>query len=279
MAKLGVQKSKWTFKFFLNPEYFHLYISFWRYRCVTGLSAKKYRPMKKLIFLLIPLFMISCDPADLQRAMDTINSAGALSNLDVSNGLKEALNKGVGNSVNYLSATDGYYKSAYKILLPEEANTVISKLKFIPGFTNLEEELIKKINRGAEDAAKRAGPIFVNAIKKMTFDDAMNILMGEKNAATNYLHNNTYSNLYGEFKPEIVTSLNTVKAQDLWASAVNKYNSLPLVDDVNPDLADHVSTKALVGLFGLIEKKELGIRNNVNERSTDLLRRVFAKQD
>lgn len=235
--------------------------------------------MKKILFLLIPLFMISCDPADLQRAMDTINSAGALSNLDVSNGLKEALNKGVGNSVSYLSKTDGYYKTAYKILLPDEANTVISKLKVIPGFTNLENELIKKINRGAEDAAKSAGPIFLDAIKKMTFDDAMNILMGDKNAATQYLHTNTYNALYGKFRPEIVTSLNKVAAQDLWASAVNKYNSLPFVDDVNPDLADHVSSKALVGLFSLVEKKELGIRSDVGQRSSDLLKRVFAKQD
>ena len=228
---------------------------------------------------MIPFFMISCDPADLQRAMDSINNAGMLSNLDVSNGLKEALNVGVDNSVAYLSKPNGYYKSAYKILLPEQAGTVIDKLKFIPGFSNLEEELIKRVNQGAEDAAKKAGPIFAKAIKNMSFNDAMNILMGPKDAATNYLHGNTYNSLNSAFKPVIVQSLQKVKAQELWEKAINKYNTIPFIDKINPDLGGHVSEKALVGLFSLVEKKELGIRSDVGQRSSSLLKRVFAKQD
>jgi len=193
--------------------------------------------------------------------------------------LKQALDRGVDQSVKTLSAQDGYYASIYKILLPEEATKVIDKLKFIPGFTNLEEEAIKKINKAAEDAATKAGPIFLNAIKQMTFDDAMSILMGEKNAATTYLHNKTYQPLYNEFKPVMVNSLNKFGALDLWADAINKYNSLPFVTKINPDLADHVNTKALAGLFALVEKKELGIRSDVSQRTTDLLKKVFAKQD
>lgn len=221
---------------------------------------------------------MSCDPKDFQRVMDTVGS-GLLSNQDISNGLKEALQLGVGESVDFLSAKDGYYNSAYKILLPEEANKVINGLKIIPGFKNLEQEVIKKLNQGAEDAAKKAGPIFIGAIKGMSFNDVMDVLMGEKNAATTYLHNSTYNPLYSEFKPEIVSSLNKFGALDLWANAVNKYNSLPLVKDVNPDLADHVTTKALIGLFDLVEKKEKGIRSDVSQRSSELLQRVFAKQD
>lgn len=123
------------------------------------------------------LSLVSCDPSTLQKVMDAAGEA-PLSELDISNGLKEALRNGVDNSVNFLSATDGYYKSAYKILLPEQANKVIEKLSFFPGFKSLENEMIKKVNRAAEDAAKKAGPIFLGAIKSMTFDDAMNILMG-----------------------------------------------------------------------------------------------------
>ncbi len=234
--------------------------------------------MKFLPFMLMSLFLVACDPKDVQKVLDSVGS-GMLSNADVAAALKQALDKGVDQSVKTLSAQDGYYASVYKILLPEEATKIIDKLKFIPGFTNLEEEAIKKINKAAEDAASKAGPIFLNAIKQMTFDDAMGILMGEKNAATTYLHNKTYQPLYGEFKPVMVSSLNKFGALDLWSDAINKYNSLPFVTRINPDLADHVTSKALVGLFALVEKKELGIRSDVSQRTSDLLRKVFAKQD
>jgi len=224
------------------------------------------------------LTLISCDPKDFQRVIDGLGDA-ALTDLDISNGLKEALQLGVDNSVSFLSAKDGYYKTIYKIILPEEAYVVIDKLKFIPGFSNLEEELIKKINYAAEDAASKAGPIFLGAVKGITFDDAMNILMGEKNAATTYLHNRTYDNLYNEFKPVLVNSLNSLGALDYWADAVNEYNKIPFLNNVNPDLADHINTKALFGLFNLIEKKELGIRNDISQRTSNLLQKVFAKQD
>lgn len=233
---------------------------------------------KAVVYLFLVLGLVSCDPQDLQRVLDTVGSTG-LSNLDVANGLKEALEFGVDNSVDLLSVTDGYYKSAYKILLPDEANTVIDKLKIIPGFSNLEEEMIKRINRSAEDAAKKAGPIFLDAVRGITFDDAMSILLGEQDAATQYLHSRTYNNLYGEFKPVLDNSLNSFGALDLWADAVNAYNKIPFISKVNPDLSDHINTKALYGLFDLIEDKEQGIRTDVSQRTTSLLKEVFAKQD
>jgi hypothetical protein len=234
--------------------------------------------MRYLSFLLVSLFMISCDPKDLQKVLDGMSNV-PLSNADIASGLKEALDKGVDQSVKTLSATDGYYASMYKILLPEEAAKVIDKLKFIPGFNNLEEEAIKRINKAAEDAASKAGPIFLGAIKQMTFEDVMGILMGNKNAATQYLHNKTYNNLYAEFNPVMLNSLNKFGALDLWRDAITKYNSLPFITRINPDLADHVTSKALVGLFSLVEKKELGIRTDISQRSSDLLKKVFAKQD
>lgn len=234
--------------------------------------------MKYLTLILTSLLLISCDPKDLQAVLNSMGNV-PLSNADIANGLKEALDKGVDQSVNTLAAKNGYYDSVYKILLPQEAQGVIDKLKLIPGFSNLEQEAIKKINQAAEDAASKAGPIFLNAIKQMTFEDVMNILMGEKNAATQYLHKTTYNPLYNEFKPVMVSSLNKFGVLDLWKDAIDQYNSIPFITKVNPDLADHVSTKALVGLFSLIEKKEQGIRTDVSQRTTDLLKKVFAKQD
>jgi hypothetical protein len=139
--------------------------------------------------------------------------------------------------------------------------------------------LIKKLNQGAEDAASKAGPIFLQAIKTMTFDDVMNILMGPNDAATNYLNNKTYNSLYGEFNPVIDNSLNKFNVQEYWGKAVDTYNKIPFVDKVNPDLGDHVTTEALKGLFSLVAIKELGIRQDVSQRTTDLLKKVFAKQD
>ena len=232
--------------------------------------------MKKIYLFLLPLFLISCDPADLQRAMDTLNT---VTNADVANGLKQALNFGVDESVDFLSKDGGYYSSVYKILLPAEARKVTDKLKNIPGFGDIEEVLVKKLNQGAEDAASKAGPIFFQAIKTMSFDDAMNILMGPENAATTYLNNRTYNNLYGEFNPVIDNSLNKFNVQEYWAKAVNTYNKIPFIDKVNPDLGDYVTTEALKGLFSLVAKKEVGIRSDVSQRTTDLLKKVFAKQD
>jgi hypothetical protein len=230
--------------------------------------------MKYIYLLLIPIFLSSCDPKVLEKILEV-----PLTNADIARGLKEALNLGVGESVDFLSAVDGYYKSSYKIILPEEANIVVDRLKIIPGFSNLEDEAIKRINRAAEDAAKKAGPIFLNAITSITFDDVFSILNGEKDAATNYLYQGTYSSLYNEFKPIIINSLNTYNALEYWEQAITKYNSVPFITKVNPDLADHVAKQALVGLFDLIEKKELGIRTDISQRTSDLLKRVFSKQD
>lgn len=229
---------------------------------------------KSFLLLMITFSLVSCDPATLSSILNA-----PLSNADVATALKQALSIGAEKSSDQLSAVNGYYESPYKIFLPEEANTVINKLKFIPGFTNIEEVIVKKINQGAEDAAKKAGNIFLSAIKQMTIQDAMGILMGEKDAATQYLHRVTYNTLYAEFNPVIVNSLNKFGALEYWTSAVNKYNSLPFVTKVNPDLADHVTGKALVGLFDVVEQKELGIRTDLSQRTSDLLKKVFAKQD
>lgn len=226
------------------------------------------------------LFISACDPADVSKAMGQVFDQDTRpTKNEIAKGLKEALEKGIAEGVSRLSIEDGYYKSIYKILLPEEAKTVVSKLSMVPGFNNLEDDLVLKINRAAEDAAKSAKPIFVDAIRGMTFQDATNILMGEDNAATSYLHEKTNDQLYNSFKPVIVNALNKQGVLDLWSDAMNKYNKLPFVKKVNPDMADHITNKALDGLFDMVAKEEKAIRKDPVKRVSDILKRVFALQD
>jgi hypothetical protein len=206
-------------------------------------------------------------------------SGGGLTDDAIGNGLKEALNLGTGEAVDFLSAEDGFYKSVYQISLPAEAQQVVKKLSMVPGFSNLESDLIERMNRAAEMAAKKAKPIFVSAISNLTFSDVTNILMGEKDAATRYLDRTTRQQLTDEFQPVIANALDEVNARSLWKDAVTAYNKLPFVKKTNPDLDLHVTDRSLQGVFGLIEKKEEGIRTDVDQRSSDLLKEVFAKQD
>ncbi len=244
--------------------------------------------MKKVLTLLFCALAFTYAPAQfggkLKNAVKKAESklkggAGSLSQEEVGKGLKEALNKGVGNAVDFLSAEDGYLKSMYKIPIPKEAQKVFSKVKMVPGFENAEEKMTTLLNRAAEDAAKKAKPIFVSAIKQMTFKDAMNILMGEKNAATTYLQSTTSKPLFNEFMPVIQNSLDEVNARKYWKSVVKAHNKIPLVKKVDPELDRYVTNKALSGMFGLVEKKELDIRENQSSRSSDLLKKVFSKQD
>ena len=206
-------------------------------------------------------------------------TGGPLSEENVGAGLKEALSQGVEKAVTQLSSEDGYLASPYKILLPEEAQSVISKVSALPGFQNVEQDLTERLNKAAELAAEKAGPIFVDAITSLTIKDAMNLLMGEQDAATRYLESNTASPLAAEFQPVIKASLDEVNATELWKKTVTAYNKIPFVKKTDPDLDAYVTGRALEGMFGLIEVKETELRDNPALRNTDLLRRVFARQD
>lgn len=135
------------------------------------------------------------------------------------------------------------------------------------------------MNRAAEDAVKEATPIFVSAVKEITFADAKNILLGPDNAATNYLEQRTTSALYSKFNPVIKQSFSKVGADQIWTNIITKYNSIPFVTKVNPDLTDYVTTEALQGVYKMISVEEKDIRNNISARTTTLLRQVFALQD
>ena len=234
--------------------------------------------MKKVVlFAFILLVNFGCDPKTISDALG--GGGNSLTEQEVARGLKEALTQGIVKGAADLARENGYLDSPYKILLPDEAAKIVDKLKVVPGFRNVENELILRMNRAAELAATSARPIFTNAIRKMTIKDAWNILRGDDDAATTYLERTTYSPLYNSFQPEILQALNEVNAVDYWEKAVNKYNSLPFVSEMNPRLDDYVTEKALVGLFSKIEIEEAKIRKEPVARTSDLLKRVFSQQD
>lgn len=234
--------------------------------------------MKKIVTLLVVFTLSSC--AELQKIASQLpQQASGLSQVDIGNGLRQALNNGVQNQVSKLTATNGFYRNELvKILLPEELQVVDRTLRKI-GLSSLADEGLKAINRTAEDAVKTATPIFVDAVKGITFTDAKNILLGADNSATNYLQTRTQQALYGRFNPVIKNSFARVGADQIWSNLISKYNTIPFVKRVNPDLTDYVTNEALKGVFKMIAVEEKGIRNRVGLRSTDLLRRVFALQD
>ncbi|MGL2966209.1 DUF4197 domain-containing protein [Flavobacterium sp. XGLA_31] len=211
--------------------------------------------------------------------LDLPTSAGVLSNADIASGLKEALNKGIEKQVTKLTAVDGFYKNQMvKILLPEELQKVDKALRRA-GLSSLADKGILMLNRAAEDAVKESTPIFVDAVKNMSFTDAKNILMGDERSATTYLESTTTTPLYGKFNPVIKNSFAKVGADKVWAEIIKKYNKLPLVKKVNPDLTDYTTNKALEGVFKMIAVEEKNIRTDLNSRTSDLLKKVFALQD
>lgn len=233
--------------------------------------------MKKIILSILTFTLFSC--AEMQQVLDQLPQETGLSQAEIGKGLKEALNNGITKQVSKLTATDGFFKNeAVKILLPEELQKVDKTLRDI-GLSNLADEGLKVINRAAEDAVKEATPIFVDAVKQMTFNDAKNILLGDDTSATNYLENTTSAALYSKFNPVIQNSFSKVGADKIWNQIITKYNSIPLVNKVNPDLTDYTTNKAMDGVFKMIAVEEKNIRTNLSSRTSDLLKKVFALQD
>ena len=234
--------------------------------------------MKKIVLLVLMTSSFSgC--AEMQQIANQLPTVLDQGNLDISNGLKEALNNGISKQVVKLTATDGFFKNeAVKILLPDELQKVDKTLRSI-GLSSLADEGLKVLNRAAEDAVKEATPIFVNAITGMSFTDAKNILMGNQSAATSYLQGSTSTALYAKFNPVIKNSFTKVGADKVWTNIITKYNSIPLVKKVNPDLTDYTTNKALDGVFKMVAVEELNIRTKISSRTSDLLKRVFSMQD
>ena len=234
--------------------------------------------MKKIIIALVSIFTInSC--AELQDVINQMPQGGGITQAEMASGLRQALDLGIDKQVSKLTQKDGFYKNELvKILLPEELQKVDKALRDI-GLGSLADDGIKALNRAAEDAVKEATPIFVNAVKEITFTDAKNILLGNDDAATRYLTAKTQTALYDKFQPVIQNSFGKVGADQIWTNVINKYNTLPFTNDVNPDLTDYVTNEALKGVYTMIAVEEKEIRTKISSRTTDLLKKVFALQD
>ena len=238
--------------------------------------------MKKL-WILSALLLGACTSAQINQTIGEVNkslggSSAPLTTTEVAQGLKEALIKGISNGSDLVSQVDGYFKNPeIKIPFPPEVKKVEDRLRQI-GLGNEVDKFVLTLNRGAEDAAREAKPIFIEAIKSMTIEDAWAILRGEDDAATQYLKRTTSGLLKEKFKPVIQNSLNKVNATKYYSEIVTRYNQIPLVQKVNPDLDDYATDKAIEGLFLMIAKEEKNIRENPVARTTALLKKVFGAQ-
>lgn len=202
-------------------------------------------------------------------------SVSGLSEMDVVNGLKEALINASQNSSSILNQLDGFNKNMkIRIPFPPECQIVATKLRSM-GMGSKVDEFETTLNRAAEQAAKDAAPIFVTAIKSMTIVDAKNILTGADTAATSYLRSSTMSSLYGAFNPTVATALNNTLATSKWKEITTLYNRIPFVNKVDTDLPRYATNRALQGLFVVVAEQEQKIRKDPAAQVTDLLKKVF----
>lgn len=250
------------------------------------------KTLKTLSIALLIIFLTSCAEL-MQIAQQTLDEGKPLTQTEIIAGLKEALVVGTDNSSNILGAVDGYYKdAAVKILLPPEADIIVQNISKIPGGEQILEDVLQKINRAAEDAVSEAKPIFVNSVTSMSITDAFGILKGNDNAATQYLHNTTYNQLFDLYKPKIKTSVDKKLIGDIstsksWNTLTNEWNNVAgsIVGQiagfkkVEVDLEEYLTHKALEGLFLKIADEEKKIRKDPLARVSNLLKRVFGSVD
>ena len=227
--------------------------------------------MKRIVtVILFPSLFYGCDVIK-----QLPQSTGAVTEAEAADGIKEALSQGLAGAVLKLNKEDGFFKDAfYKILIPEDARKVENTLRDL-GLGSMVDKAILQINRGAEDAAGYAKPIFVNAIKNMSIGDAIGLVKNGDTSATHFFREKTTEQLIAAFTPVIKASLDKVNATKYYGDMVNKYNSIPLVKKINPDLTGYVTMKATNALFDLVAKEEKNIRSNFAARTTDLLKKVF----
>jgi hypothetical protein len=226
-----------------------------------------------LVIFFLTFFIPSCDTLKLPTSLP--GNTG-ITESEAGQGVKEALAQGVTNAVLNLNKTDAFFGSAfYKLLMPPDAQKIVNTLNNL-GMSHLVDKAVLAINRGAEDAVGYARPIFVNAIKEMTIVDALNIVKGDKDAATQYFRQKTTDKLIAAFSPSVKSSLDKVSATKYYGDVINTYNNFPTTfKKINPDLPSYVVGKAVDALFAEVAKEEADIRANPLARTTDILKKVF----
>lgn len=231
--------------------------------------------IKRFLFLVsLSSVFASCEV--LSQLPTTPTTGNGVTQAEAGQGIKDALAQGLTRAVLNLNKTDGFFTSEfYKILLPPEVQKVENTMRSI-GLGKVADKAILQINRGAEDAVGYAKPIFIDAIKQMSFTDAINIIRGPKDAATNYFKEKTSAALIQAFTPVVKTSLDKVEATKYYGDLVNSYNKFPTTrNKINPDLTSYVVGKTVDALFDQIAKEELEIRENPIKRTTEILKKVF----
>lgn len=247
-------------------------------------NPDKEKKMKKLIVVFIGLLLLGC-------------TTPVWGNEKIVSGLKEALNVGITQAVKLVGVKDGYFKNqAIKIMLPEKLKTADQTIRNYGGDT-ISDLLVEKMNRAAEQAAPKALDIFVDAIKGMKFDDAMKIFSGQPNAATEYLEKSTSDTLKKSFYPVVKNTMNEVNALKTYdeylgklnsgtigqvgsllkASPLGKSETVSKVTDIDLDINQYVTDKAIDGLFKMVGEQEKSIRENPEARVTSILKDVFGK--
>lgn len=223
--------------------------------------------------ILLSISLLSCD------TLSNIPVAGGTSTiteLEAAQGIRDALDQGVGRGINYLNKTDGFFgNEAYKLFLPAEAQRIENTLRQL-GMGSMVDRAILQINRAAEDAVGFARPIFLDAIRGITITDAINIIRGPKDAATQYFRQRTTDKLVVTFTPTIKSSLDKFSATKYYGEVINTYNNFPAtLNKLNPDLPSYVVNKAVTALFDQIGQEEANIRANPVARTTEILKKVF----
>lgn len=253
-----------------------------------------------VICCIISIFLTSCLSTDLSTIATALlagneDSGPAFTNTEAISAMKDALVEGITASSSSLSSTDGYFgDDALKILLPDEANVMIENIGKIPGGQMLVDDVVLRLNRSAEEAAKEVVPIFANVITEMSVSDGIAIVTGEEDAATQYLKEKTYSQLVDLYRPKISSALSNplvagISADSAWTTLTTKYNQVgaPIntaaaiigkeapMPEVEVDLATFATEKALDGLFSKIAEEEAVIRDNPMAYASSMIQKVF----
>lgn len=235
--------------------------------------------MRTIAFLmLISISLVSCTQTKWQKSLGNIFGSDP-TEAEAAGGLKEALILGAVNSTGLLSKQDGFFgNQLVKIPWPEEAKFVADALNKI-GMQGTVDKVTLSLNRAAEKASAEVKDVFVGAIRQMTFQDAMKILLGGDGAATDYLRRTTTPILTEKFRPIIDKSLGEVNATRYWSDATGAYNKIPFTRPVETDLTAYVTERALRGVFLMMEKEENKLRADPKARTSELLRKVFGYAD
>jgi len=237
----------------------------------------KKKCLLSLTACIVVITLTSCEILNSLSGLQDITSQNHLSNGKIIAGLKEALSKGTGNAVQRLSGNSGFSKnSPFHIGIPKELDKVASTMKNV-GLGFMVDKFELKMNEAAKEASSSAGPVFMNAIKEMTFTDAENILHGSDTAATDYLKKTTSAKLIKLYKPIVVKNMKEVGVVDLYNQLMDKYDKLPFSSKPNFSLDSYITDKAITSIFSLMAEEEKKIRNNPMARTTALLKEVFGR--